>query len=651
MTQLHETAYPRLKAEPSPEELAEIYTLTPGEIAYIDQITKRPSARAAAFFYLKLFQRLGYFAALKNVPTIIRQHILAQTGYARPPSQRELLAFDRSTSRQTLIRALRCYLDVRPLDEAGRAWLRHVAETAADTRHVVADIVNVMLEELVHHRFELPGFTTLDRIAIQAREKIHEEHFSSIADRLDSKTKALIDSLFKVGSGESISTWQMLKREPKRPTNKETQSYLQHIRRLQLLVEQLPKPEIPVAKLRQYRFMARGFDAKEMATLKAQKRYALAVIYIRSQFAQTLDDAADLFVRMLQNLENQASTKLLQYQQEHLQRTDRLVEQLKEMVLAYSLDGDDHQRVAAIGDSLIADPDDLVAICEEHLAYAGKNYLPFLLQPYRALRAQLLNCIDIVNPESSSEDDSLIRMMAILRQLRGNRHEVITLNALNLDVEQDLQWLGSKWRKLVFAERADGSAGAIHRKYFELAVLYAIRDELKSGDLFVKHGERYDDYREQLVNDETLARELAEFGLVTGIETDALLFTQRLRNTLTETARTVDAAFPENSYAEIVDGRLILKKPPTQEAPPGVRELDKLISERLEKVNIIDVLIDTERWLKLHKFFRPLAGTESRIEELRPRVISTLFCYGCNLGPTQTARSIRGFSRKQIAWC
>jgi len=43
-------------------------------------------------------------------------------------------------------------------------------------------------------------------------------------------------------------------------------------------------------------------------------------------------------------------------------------------------------------------------------------------------------------------------------------------------------------------------------------------------------------------------------------------------------------------------------------------------------------------------------GTESRIEELRPRVISTLFCYGCNLGPTQTARSIRGMSRKQIAW-
>jgi hypothetical protein len=65
---------------------------------------------------------------------------------------------------------------------------------------------------------------------------------------------------------------------------------------------------------------------------------------------------------------------------------------------------------------------------------------------------------------------------------------------------------------------------------------------------------------------------------------------------------------------------------------------------------IVDVLIDTERWLHLHKLFRPLMGTESRIEELRQRVISTLFCYGCNPGPTQTARSIRGMSRKQIAW-
>jgi hypothetical protein len=42
MTQLHETAYPRLKADPSAQDLDEIYTLTPDEIAFIDKPSSVP---------------------------------------------------------------------------------------------------------------------------------------------------------------------------------------------------------------------------------------------------------------------------------------------------------------------------------------------------------------------------------------------------------------------------------------------------------------------------------------------------------------------------------------------------------------------------------------------------------------------------------
>ena len=212
--------------------------------------------------------------------------------------------------------------------------------------------------------------------------------------------------------------------------------------------------------------------------------------------------------------------------------------------------------------------------------------------------------------------------------LRSTRHEMVPISLLELDAEQDLQWLPSAWRKLVVTERTDGRIATINRRYFELAVLYAIRDELKSGDLFIQHGERYDDYREQLVDDATLARELTEYGQVTGIETGPKAFTQALKVALLETAEAVDAVFPENAHAEIVDGRLILKKPPASELLPGIRQIDHLITEHMENVSIVDVLIDTERWLQLHKLFRPLMGTESRIEELRPRVISTLLRVG-----------------------
>ena len=81
--------------------------------------------------------------------------------------------------------------------------------------------------------------------------------------------------------------------------------------------------------------------------------------------------------------------------------------------------------------------------------------------------------------------------------------------------------------------------------------------------------------------------------------------------------RQVDAEFPENAYAEIVDGRLILKKPPASELPPGIRQIDHLITERMENVSIVDVLIDTERWLQMHKLFRPKMCIRDRLKIAR----------------------------------
>jgi hypothetical protein len=53
--------------------------------------------------------------------------------------------------------------------------------------------------------------------------------------------------------------------------------------------------------------------------------------------------------------------------------------------------------------------------------------------------------------------------------------------------------------------------------------------------------------------------------------------------------------------------------------------------------------------LDLHKLFGPLSGIDAKIDDPRKRFITTLFCYGCNLGPSQTARSVKGLTRKQVA--
>ncbi|WP_321995002.1 Tn3 family transposase, partial [Xanthomonas citri] len=586
---------------------------------------------------------------LIEVPERIVQHVAQTLGMRRVPADR-LASYDASGAKHVHLAQLRAFLNVCPLDAAGRDWLGTVAETAAQTKHIVPDIVNVMLEELVHHRFELPAFSTLGRTAIAAREHVHEAHYRQIADALSPTMRTLIDNLLLTPPGSHHNDWHRLKREPKRPTNKEVRHYLRHIQRLRILAEQLPPIDVSVPKLKQFRAMARALDAAELAELVPIKRYALAAIFIRSQYRKTLDDAADLFIRLIQNLENTAQQKLIAYQLEHSKRADALIGQLREILQAYQVEGTDTERVGAIAGVLVADIALLTAECDEHVAYAGRNYLPFLLAPYGTLRPLLFNCLEIMGLGAASQDPSMEHMIGAVLALRSQRRG--TIDAASLGVATtDLTWLSSAWRKHVMLKAlAAASPGWIHRKYFELAVLAQIKDELKSGDLYIPHGERYDDYREQLVDEATLAQELDAYGEVSGIATDAADFVQGLRTELTTLADAMDARFSDNLHASMVDGRLVLKRLQGTQVTQAIATVDSAITDWLPPTSIVDVLVDATRWLDLHVHFRPIVGTDARVDDLLRRVITTLFCYGCNLGPTQTARSVKGFSRRQISW-
>lgn len=187
MATLHETAYPRLKPDPTAKELAEIYTPTDAEIAFVRSITKVPTTQLAVVIHLKMFQRLAYFTRLAEVPDRILQHIAQATRLRGALKSGRLESYDTSGGKQRHIGLLREFLGVRPLDQAGTAWLKTVAVSAAETKHVVGDIINVLLEELIHHRYELPAFRTLELVAIGAREKVNSAYFASISQALTPK--------------------------------------------------------------------------------------------------------------------------------------------------------------------------------------------------------------------------------------------------------------------------------------------------------------------------------------------------------------------------------------------------------------------------------------------------------------------------------
>jgi len=653
MSSVHETAYPRFKTDLTEQELRDIYTPTSSEDAFAQRHWHQRLPRLALLVLLKTTQRLGYVAKLADVPPPILKHIAEQIGLNNIQKQK-LFQYDQSGVRQRLLGLVRAQLGIKPFSQGGEQLVIQTAEDAAESKQELADIINILIEELIRKRYELPGFSTLARAARRARTTVNERYYQSLYETLTTSVKSEIDDLLSVQTGGTQSSWNQLKSEPKRPTTKEVKSYLHHLKWLKTWAHQLPTIDhIPNSKWRQYVLEARSLDAAELKKTKAAKRYALVIILIHAQLRRAMDDTVEVFIRKVRGLHTKAEERLQQYHLERTQRVEKLIGQFRDVLEALQTGKNDRTRIAGITAALKEAPEHILAECDAHMAYAGNNYYPFLLPLYKMQRPLFFNCLELIKVKSTTNDQSLIRAIHLILENRNSHKEMLSLvgegSARRNQIS--LHWIPEKWRKLVAGKKAlDSSTHEINRKYFELCVFTQVMKELKSGDLYVEESEHYSDYRDQLIDWETFESQISEYGEMVELPTQPQAFVDNLKRQLTDTAHTIYSQYPDNEYLDMTGDGIVIRKHTKVNQPDALAFVDQQITEQLPATNILDLLVNAEGWLDLHRQFGPLSGFEAKVDDPRKRFITTLFCYGCNLGPTQTARSVKGLSRKQVAW-
>ncbi len=160
MPTLHETAYPRLKSQPSEKELQEVYTPTQDDLALAGRVAREHTAKFGFLVLLKTFQRLGYFILLRDVPVAITDRVLRALGLLIVPAQ--LGGYDESGARLRHIRVIREHLGVQAFTAGGRERVEQTLKTLALTKQDTRDLINGAVEVLVRDRFELPSFTFLE---------------------------------------------------------------------------------------------------------------------------------------------------------------------------------------------------------------------------------------------------------------------------------------------------------------------------------------------------------------------------------------------------------------------------------------------------------------------------------------------------------
>lgn len=472
MTSIERTAYPRLKPNPSAQELADVWTPKPGDVELGRAATRGEEQFFGFVLMLGCFRRLGYFPRPDTVPAAVVSHIRSRLGLSLEAAP---LLPERSLYRYQA--AIREHLGVQAAGEAARHLAARVMSESALTMDNPADLVNAAIEELVKECFELPAFTTLDRMARHVRRTVNARLFARVNGGLTARGGRRLDTLLQAGT-RGRSELNILKVTPGSATKKNLKELQERLLWLESLGDTGMLLEgIPEAKIAHLAAQARALDAAELGEIEEHKRRAMLVSLIQRAKVTSRDGLAEMLVKTMAKTHNRAKEALDELHRERRATTEALIEILERILAgAARLEDNDAalgkkvREVIAGGGGLEA----LLAASTSLSAHQGGNYLSLMWKFYKVQRSTLFRVARSVAIRSTTEDHCLVDALAfVLENDRLNHRSEFVVGEL------DFSFASQRWRELVEADL--NGKPTLARRHLEVCVFSHVAAELGRG--------------------------------------------------------------------------------------------------------------------------------------------------------------------------
>jgi TnpA family transposase len=421
-------------------------------------------------------------------------------------------------------------------------------------------------------------------------------------------------------------------------------------------IDQFEDPfcKIPHAKVQHLAIEACSLDAARMRAISDCKRFALVAALIKLRLAGVVDDLCEILIKKIGKIHANGKNALAEYLEKNCGRTDEIISNYKDVYDLASASEPPEKQLTAIKTIFDGTPD-LVEYARNHSIYGSKNYSRFLWPAFKCYRATFFRILTELRFVSTSSDKSLEEAISFILAHKNAKAGKVSLESKR-DREKaslhNLSWIPDSWWYLVTGQKRRSPLPVeVDRRQIEVCLFSQIAVELKSADLCVEESDKFSDFRDQLISWEEFHEKLPRYAEITSIPVETGDFVNHVRGILENEAGRLDRSYPENEEFRIgKNGKPSLKKLKAKPPPDNYAAITEMISDRMPLRDILDVLVDSRNLLNWDRVFGPLSGLQAKIKDPASAYAITTFCYGCNLGPTQTARSLPILDRKQIAW-
>ena len=340
MTTINETAYPYIPFNIPEETIKLHFTPEQEDTVFVRKHTRSETTYFGMMLLLKVGQHLGYFPNVSEILPRVTRCVAQSIGIV--DYKEVLVQYAQSKYRKNHTFLIRDYLGLHLFDQQGRELMKETLHNAAQSKDIIADLINAALEALSKANYELPAFSTLHKAASMVRKKVNQGYYQQVYSALSDEQRLTVKNLLLQNPSEEKSDWQRLKHEPNRPSNKSFREFNAHLEwLLSLNITSVVFDNIPDSKIHRFIDEAKVINLTQVKRFPDLKGYTLATILVASQTAQALDDLAEMFIRNVVSMHNKAKEKLEEYRKEHQDETDELIDILRKTLDGWRLSEDD----------------------------------------------------------------------------------------------------------------------------------------------------------------------------------------------------------------------------------------------------------------------------------------------------------------------
>ena len=634
LTEEERKGYVCINPNMTKRELAAYYTFTEYDLEIINR-HRMEHNRLGFAVQLCVLRYPGWpLSHIKTIPESVLIYIAAQIN-ANPEAfsiypQRE------ATSREHMEELRQEYGYCHLSNEDYFTCLQHLSNCAHKNSNRIF-IINSAIEFLRKQKIILPAISTIEKVSWEALNKAEQHIIRTLTTPLTELQRSKLDKLINPCEEDGQTPLSWLRESPGQSS---PETFLKIIKKLDYI--RGFELEIDIGDIHPIRFtqlarLGAKYEPFSFRRFKEDRRYAILVAHLLS-LSQTLTDLAveihDRQIMILQSKGRKAQEELQRKNGKAVNEKVSLFADIGSLLIKAKSEGVDP--FAAIEKYMPWE--DIVASVEEAKKLARPidyDYLDLLGSKFNHLRKYtptLLNSLDFHSVKSSSP---LLKALEVIRKLNASGKRKVP-------DEAPLDFVSKRWRKHVFEKD-----GTISRHYYEMAALTELRNQIRSGDIYVTGSHQYKDFDEYIISKEDWVKARSDSTHL-AVDLNVNNYIEERKCSLLQRITALSKNI-QSMEGVVFDGDHVRVERLEKDVPPAAKEFSQSLYDMLPRIKLTDLLMEVAEWTKFDEFFIHASTGSPSKEKEKPILMAALMAMGSNIGLSKMADATPDISYHQMA--